>query len=178
MTDSYFNMSKQAFNDFVQELALHFGQDKYIQPSDMTSKRLKSWYNQVQTLPDDCLQWISDKIKNSYEWFPRNLSKTVIELYETWKKETAYKTKTEQVDCGVCFNSGWIVASYLDKRNYWQSVAFRCGHCKRLQNGAQGVMATLQEVQEKGFKTETLVSNDLWPEDKGINHDFEQVLEK
>mgnify|MGYP006282130265 CR=1 FL=1 len=140
-------MSKTAFNSFVTEIALHFGQDKFIAPSENTKKRLFSWFSQVKHLPDEPLSWIASQIKQNNECFPRNLSKTILEYWELWLKHNPKKfSKANQAECPYCVN-GWILA-YSPINPVAEAV--RCGHCSR--SCPDGIwQATIPEIEARGY---------------------------
>ncbi len=139
-------MEKERFSEFVVGLAYHFGQDKYVQPGDVTARRLRSWFAQVSHLPDEPLDWVESEIKKRWSSFPRNLSKAVLELWDEWLAQHPRK-KAQQETCNYCFD-GWILARQPEQA-FEQAV--RCGHCNK--PGPQGVWAATQsQIRERGWE--------------------------
>lgn len=150
-------MEKNRFSEFVEELALHFGQDKLAQPSEFTRKRLASWYSQVSHLPDEPLQWMAEQIKTGWDYFPRNLSKTMLELWERWYRENpSRRARHGSPDCPFCLN-GWIMARPPKGRGYSRDLevfgaAVKCGHCKQLPDDRHAWRATQDEIRAAGWE--------------------------
>lgn len=143
-------MSKQAFNDFVSELAYHFGQDKYVKIGEATRKRLSSWYYQVKHLPNEPLEWMATKIKNENDYFPRNLSKTMLNLWDQWYTERPQKQISQKEGCQNC-HDGWILA-YPPEELYPRAV--KCAHCSK--SKPEGVwITTIQELKKRGWVLES-----------------------
>lgn len=149
-------MQKDRFSEFVESLALHFGQDKLAQPSEFTRKRLASWYSQVRHLPDEPLEWMAQQIKSGWDYFPRNLSKTMLELWERWYKEHPERREAKRSPgCPYCMQ-GWIMAYAPPGRGYSRDLvelgaAVKCGHCKQLPRDSHTWRATLEEIRAAGW---------------------------
>lgn len=146
-------MSKETFSDFVTTLAYHFGQDKFVTRGEATKKRLSSWYEQVNHIPEDLLPWMADQIKSGNEYFPRNLSKTILELWNLWLKQNPNKIHKGKgaEGCRQCF-WGWLVAwREIDDR--WHSQAFKCGHCQSVTT-RDGETATRRSLADNGWWVE------------------------
>ncbi|WP_027371193.1 hypothetical protein [Desulfovermiculus halophilus] len=150
-------MEKDHFSEFVEGLALHFGQDKYVQDSETTRMRLRSWFAQVKHLPAEPLEWMSDQIKRRWDYFPRNLSKTMLELWDQWLREHPKKRAGKQrPDCPYCLE-GWIMAYAPAGRGYSKELvelgaAIRCGHCSRDFQDKDIWCATVQEIRAAGWE--------------------------
>lgn len=146
-------MSKGAFHEFVCSLAYHFGQDKYVTPGETTRLRLASWFEQVKHLPDSCLEYMADKVKKNNEFFPRNLSKAMLELWEQYLKDNPSKKARETREALGCSNChwGWIVGWKKVEGWGWCSQAFKCSHCKTEQATRLGKWAYRHELMERGF---------------------------
>lgn len=139
-------MDKKHFSDFVISLAYHFGQDKFVQPGEATSLRLKSWFEQVVHLPPEPLVWMGSEIKKRYDFFPRNLSKCMLELWEEWLKSNPQK-KVGAGKCPYC-TDGWILAHDQENTNRF---AVKCGHCSPGQSKDRFWRATHAQINNRGW---------------------------
>ncbi|MFP4284156.1 MAG: hypothetical protein ACLFQG_01275 [Desulfovermiculus sp.] len=139
-------MEKKNFSDFVESLAYHFGQDKFVQPGNTTALRLRSWFEQICNLPDDPLPWMGSVIKKRFNYFPRNLSKTMLELWEEWQKYNPEKV-SENEECPYCAD-GWILA---DSPELPFPSAVRCGHCSPVGSGEGFWQATHLQIRRRGW---------------------------
>ena len=133
-------MQKETFSEFVWELSEHF---EHKQP---TKARARSWYERVKDLPDEILPWCSTKIKDTSDYFPRNLSKAILEFWEVWKRENPDKIKneTDAIGCSRCFR-GWLPVQLGT-----ETTAFRCGHCQSVTQDI-ATMATVEELEGYGW---------------------------
>ncbi len=121
-------MLKNAFSDFVEDLALHFGQDKFTnRDNEQTQRRFRSWYDQVKELPDASLYWMAGQIKRNNDYFPRNLSKTMLELWPGWKNQNPEKCASINIQCKECHDCvEGLLHAYKWHKNQILTAAFRC----------------------------------------------------
>lgn len=145
-------MQKKSFSDFAEDLALHFGQDKYTTLDDQTKKRFRSWYGQVQHLPDACLFWMAGQIKNNNKYFPSNLSKTILDLWPGWKSQNPEKCAPANIqsrECNDCVDG--VLYAYRWEKNQILPAAFRCSCGKAYRDFPAMPITSKADLERKGW---------------------------
>ena len=117
-------MTREDFWGFARDLAVYYGSEKLATPTHTGKEQLKAWYEQVQNLPAEPLQWISDRIKATYDIMPKNLPKLMWALWYEWRAEHPEK-QAERINPDNCdCHGGAILVRY-----HGEWVAVRCLKC-------------------------------------------------
>jgi hypothetical protein len=169
-------MNKSAFSDFVKSLALHFGQEKYVEPGQQTKMRLTSWFDQVKDLPSESLGWMAGQIKRNNEFFPRNLSKTMLELWPGWKSENPDKLLPINQQCRDCHDClDGVLYAWTWRDNRLLTAAFRCSCGKAANDFPAMPMTCKADLETNGWIVEAVAFSSHDDQDRG-GVDFRAVI--
>jgi hypothetical protein len=117
-------MTRDDFWAFVRDLAVYFGLEKLAKPTQAGKEQLKVWFEQLEGMPAEPLQWIGDRIKITYDEMPRNLPKVMWALWYQWSAEHPER-QAENTYSGNCDCHGGAII--VKKDGEW--VAVRCLNC-------------------------------------------------
>jgi hypothetical protein len=127
------------FEKFAKKLVSYFGKD-YLLQRDTNKDRFRAWFELVERIPIESLDWIRRQIQEDYDSLPTNLPKVMKHYYHMWleknpgKRSTIYANTAGHQNCPYCFG-GLLEFRKSGGKNkagkpYWYHVVARCGHCK------------------------------------------------
>ena len=114
-------MTEKEFWYFARDLAAYFGSEKHLKPTDAGKEQLKKWFYQIQNMSSNGLQLISDSIKATCDYMPKNLPK-IMWQYDNEVHKASINNGREQQECDC--EGGTILVWH---REEW--VAVRCLRC-------------------------------------------------
>jgi hypothetical protein len=140
-------MVKAIFADaIVRNLCTYFERAKH--PSMET---IDMWFNRISKIPDEPVQWIVQRIKETSESFPRNLPNTLWEYYREWIASNPDKVSiSKRKDCIRCNGDGYVYATKIHGKNQVYSYVFRCPECEQAKENAIPYWVQHQ-FSDKGF---------------------------
>jgi hypothetical protein len=134
-------MEKTEFVDLLKELS-----DFYERKEPKTST-IDLWYRLVQRIPSEPVKWITKKIEEVYEAFPRNLTAALWSSYTQWQQSyPEKKAKKVYFDCPDC-NEGLIFAKKKNAPHVSEFV-FRCSRCRQDNTRAYPLSSRLELLEE------------------------------
>ena len=121
-------MVREDFDTFLMEMAAFY--ERKQQPAQKT---FDIWFNKVQKIPAESLKWITKKIQDEFEIWPRNITATLWAMYHQWLDAYPEKRAIENYFyCPDC-NDGLITARKA-KNDVNYRYIFRCPKCKQNHN--------------------------------------------
>ncbi len=121
-------MVREDFDTFLMEMAAFY--ERKQQPAQKT---FDIWFNKVQKIPAESLMWITKKIQDEFEIWPRNITATLWAMYHQWLDAYPEKRAIENYFyCPDC-NDGLITARKAKNGVNYRYI-FRCTKCKQNHN--------------------------------------------
>lgn len=137
-------MVREDFDTFLMEMAAFY--ERKQQPAQKT---FDLWFAKVQKIPAESLKWITKKIQDEFEVWPRNITATLWAMYHQWQDAYPEKRAIENYFyCPDC-NDGLITA-YKEKNNVKYRYIFRCPKCKQANNRSFPMMSRA-ELMNDGY---------------------------
>jgi len=141
-------MTDTRFSEMMRDLAT-FYERKH--PRD---EAIELWYKRVKNIPDECVPWITDRIMEDNEMFPRNIASLCWALYHEWLRAHPEKYASKQYyDCKYCLEGiiyVWKERKEDGKTGLPVSFLFRCGHCKQV-DMKSWPMSRMEELLAEGY---------------------------
>lgn len=103
----------------------------YYERKEPRPGTLDLWFKKVQAIPDEPLKWITAKLFDENESFPRNFPAAIWAMFRAW--QAAYPEKMVPaflIECPDC-SDGTIRAWRRNEKGIDYSYLFRCGRCKQ-----------------------------------------------
>ena len=111
--------------NMVSELCAFYERQK--EPKQAT---IELWFKMVKNIPSEPILWITQRIKETHEVFPKNIPATLWGSYTEWQRVNPDKKAIENYfDCPDC-NEGLIFAT-KKKNDLKYRYVFRCVKCKQ-----------------------------------------------
>lgn len=118
-------MVRSEFEDFLIEIGHFFERSK--SPSVRT---IDIWFEKIKAIPFESLKWITRRIQDEYEYWPKNITATLWSFYHQWLDAHPDKRVIENYfDCPDC-DEGLITAC-KEKNSTKYRYVFRCTKCKQ-----------------------------------------------
>jgi hypothetical protein len=136
-------MKLPELTDLVNELSL-FYERKEPKPATV-----ELWYRLVKNIPSEPIKWITKKIEENYEAFPRNLTAALWSSYNEWQQAYPEKKAIEKYfACPDCKDGLILVYKLVNNYNY--EFVFRCALCNQSRVRAYP-KAVLKELLNQGY---------------------------
>lgn len=137
-------MTLYELTNIVNELA-NFYERKEAKPST-----IELWYRLVKNIPSEPIKWITKKIEETHETFPRNLTSAIWSTYGEWLQSYPEKKSIEKYfDCPDCVE-GLIFAKKKSKEGFDYEYVFRCAVCKQSRTRSYPV-SSAKELKDQGY---------------------------
>lgn len=146
-------MREETFRNFAGKLC------DYYEKKAPTTATTNLWYAKVKKIPDECVEWLTDKIMEEHETFPRNIPNICWALFYEWRQAHPEKCAPKQsFECDYCHSHDGLIFVWKDigPTDGGQGVmapyrfVFRCGHCK--QNDIMVYpMETMEQLKADGY---------------------------
>jgi hypothetical protein len=149
-------MQMNEFTNLLNELS-SFYERKEPKPTT-----IELWYHLIKNIPSEPVTWITKKIEENYESFPKNLTAALWSTYNEWQQVYPEKKAIENYfDCPDC-HEGLIIV-YKKVNNYNYEYVFRCARCKqsRLRAYPLGGKKELLENGYSLYRTPPLKESDI-----------------
>jgi hypothetical protein len=125
----------------------------YYERKEPKNAAMEVWFARCKPIPTEPLGYITQKIMDNNEIFPKNLPAAMWESFNEWlqanPEKRAQKTYTHCPDCedGLIFTS-----KYSEKLKTKYKYVFSCGKCRQSEF-RQYPMAMLHELAAEGHKS-------------------------
>lgn len=130
------------FKEFLRDIGIYYERKA---PNDGTTE---SWFERVKNIPGESVGWITDKIYDSFEAYPKNIPNTMWAFYREWMTANPHKVVSNHYfQCPACDGEGLITISKKVNGYDYDYVA-RCSRCK--QSDINGIPYMSREDAEKG----------------------------
>lgn len=129
-------MKRENFDDAIVEITDTFGGYK------KTQSVLDSWYERVQNIPDEAVQFIIDRIC-AMESLPRNLPLAWQRAWEDWKAKNPKRIVPD--DCPHCGNATVRFCWARNEADGWVNFSVPCPACQPPRTGM-----SLTEMESRG----------------------------
>jgi hypothetical protein len=129
----------------------------------------------VKQLPDESLYWMAGQIKRNNEFFPRNLSKTIMELWPGWRNQHPEKCAPANIqskECHDCLDG--LLYAYRWYKNQILTAAFRCFCGRAYRNFPAMPIASKSELESSGWIVIEVMPGGKHGHDGGM--DFREVI--
>lgn len=132
------------FKEFLKDIGIYYERKA---PSDGTTE---AWFERVKRIPAEPLEWITDKIFETFETYPKNIPNTMWAFYREWIQANPSKIAIENFfHCPECDGEG-IINLTKNVNGYPYRYVARCKRCK--QSDANGIpFMTRDEAVSKGY---------------------------
>lgn len=105
------------------------------------------WFKLVKNIPSEPIAWITKKIFETHESFPRNITAALWSSYTEWQQANPDKRAIESYfDCPDC-NEGLIFAK-KKKNGIDYEYIFRCSKCRQNHVKAYPIASRLELLEE------------------------------
>lgn len=107
---------------------------------------IELWFRLVKNIPSEPIKWITQRIFENNESFPRNITATLWATFTEWQSANPDKRAIENYfHCPDC-NEGLIFAS-KEKNGINYKYVFRCAKCMQNKTKAYPVMSRLELLE-------------------------------
>jgi DNA-directed RNA polymerase subunit M/transcription elongation factor TFIIS len=104
--------------------------DYYERPKEPRQGTIELWFGKVKSIPSEPINWISKKIEDDYDSFPRNLPGAMWGAFREWQQANPHRmTEKQYFDCPEC-SKGLIYAKNI-KNGHSYGYVFRCAMCRQ-----------------------------------------------
>jgi hypothetical protein len=102
----------------------------YERKQQPSQKTFDIWFDRIKNVPSESLMWITRKIQDEYEYWPKNITATLWSFYHQWLDSNPDKRAIENFfDCPDCDEG--LITAYKEKNNTKYRYVFRCTKCKQ-----------------------------------------------
>lgn len=129
-------MTQDVFKHFVN--ALRYSYELRRAPDE----QMDYWYSKAGGLPDECLEWLRDRIKREYpERFPKHFQDVLLRLFSEWRWTTG--KQAQEPECPEC-DGGFVSIMEPDERYPGEllAVGYACGRCRKSLQGIKKLTKT------------------------------------
>lgn len=144
-------MVREEFDSFLIEMAAFY--ERKQQPAQKT---FDLWFAKVQAIPAESLKWITKKIQDEYEIWPRNITATLWAFYHQWLDAHPEKRAIETFfNCSDCDEG--LITAYKKKNDIKYRYVFRCSKCRQDKTKAYPIGSRM-ELMNDGYEIMPKVS--------------------
>lgn len=134
-------MEVSELGELIKELSL------FYERKEPKAATIELWHRLVKRIPSEPIKWITKKIEENHESFPKNLTATLWGTYTVWQQTfPEKKTMKRFFDCSDC-NEGLIFARKKNAPHISEFV-FRCSKCRQDNTRAYPLSSRLELLEE------------------------------
>lgn len=146
-------MDKDTLKQLLLDINSYYGMDN----SHITTKRFSQWHERLKNIPNECIDFVKEKLFTEKDSVPRNIPKYVKAYFHEWisSHPEKYQPHTKTV-CNECDGDGLIY--YIDKTGqYPVNRVARCPFCENWKSilGWEAVknypIRTKKDLMESGY---------------------------
>jgi hypothetical protein len=138
-------MVRNEFEDFLIDMGHFFERSKAP-----NSRTIDLWFEKIKAIPAESLKWITKKIQDEYEIWPRNITATLWAFYHQWLDAHPEKRAIETFfNCSDCDEG--LITAYKKKNDIKYRYVFRCSKCRQDHTKAYPIAARL-ELMNDGYE--------------------------
>lgn len=113
------------FTSMLKELS-----DYYERAKEPKHGTTELWFDKIRKIPSEPIKWITRKIEDENDSFPRNLPGAVYGAYREWLQANPDRISTRNYfDCPDCTDG--LIWARLEKNGQRYTYVFRCVRCKQ-----------------------------------------------
>jgi len=113
------------FKEFLKDIGIYYERKA---PNDGT---IEAWFERVKKIPSEPIGWITDKIFEANETYPKNIPNTMWAFYREWVQSNPNKIAHKNYfKCPDCDGEG-IINMSKTVNNYPYKYVARCERCKQ-----------------------------------------------